>query len=338
MYRCPLWVPRRPNGLTRILHTFSFGISVFPAVLWNLKWRSSWLLLVVPTMMAGPAALLGALFGRSNTWLHIQDFELDAAEALGILPRFGPLQRLLSAGERQIIRRFDTVSTICDSMVARLAEKGRDKKRTLILRNWVDTNEIRPLAEVSPLRRWLGIPDESVVVLYAGNMGKKQGLDLLLDCAGLLAGEKSLVFLLFGDGVERERLAQRAAGMGNVRMYPFEEPAHLNELLNAADIHVLPQRKDAEGAVLPSKLGGILASGRPVIATASAASDVGRIVSKTGLLVAPGDVEALAQGIQRLANDANLRRALGAAGREYAVDNLNKEVILGKMADLLESH
>jgi colanic acid biosynthesis glycosyl transferase WcaI len=176
------------------------------------------------------------------------------------------------------------------------------------------------------------------VVLYAGNMGKKQGLDLLLDCAGLLAGEKSLVFLLFGDGVERERLAQRAAGMGNVRMYPFEEPAHLNELLNAADIHVLPQRKDAEGAVLPSKLGGILASGRPVIATASAASDVGRIVSKTGLLVAPGDVEALAQGIQRLANDANLRRALGAAGREYAVDNLNKEVILGKMADLLESH
>jgi colanic acid biosynthesis glycosyl transferase WcaI len=127
-------------------------------------------------------------------------------------------------------------------------------------------------------------------------------------------------FVLCGDGSARTALEASARGLGNVQFIPLQPVGGLNRLLNAADIHVLPQRADAADLVMPSKLPGMLASGRPVVATADPETEIGRAVEGAGLLVPPGDAAALAQAILQLADAPALRAQLGVRARLVAVE------------------
>jgi colanic acid biosynthesis glycosyl transferase WcaI len=132
--------------------------------------------------------------------------------------------------------------------------------------NWVDTRQIYPLLEgPNPLRAHLGLAPEQLAVLYAGTMGKKQGLEHLLTAASRLQG-RQLQFILCGDGAVRAELENTAKELSNVLFLQVQPAERLNELLNLADIHILPQKADAADLVMPSKLSGMLASGKPVIA------------------------------------------------------------------------
>ena len=114
----------------------------------------------------------------------------------------------------------------------------------------------------------------------------------------------------------------------NVTLLPLQPFARLNDLLNAADIHLLPQRAGAADLVMPSKLTGMLSSGRPVVATADAGTQVAHVVEGCGLVVPAEDALALNAAVQRLIDDESLRRQLGEAARVYAVENLGKEQVL----------
>jgi colanic acid biosynthesis glycosyl transferase WcaI len=120
------------------------------------------------------------------------------------------------------------------------------------------------------------------------------------------------------------------AGLGNLRWLPLQPAERLNDLLNLADIHLLPQRADAADLVMPSKLTGMLASGRPVVATAGQGTQLGRVVSGCGVLTPPGDGAALARAIVDLAADPAQRQALGAAARRYAETNLARDAIMSR--------
>jgi glycosyltransferase involved in cell wall biosynthesis len=159
-------------------------------------------------------------------------------------------------------------------------------------------------------------------------MGEKQGLDIILDVARRFSAEKDVLFLLCGDGAARSRIDHAAEELSNVRLIPLQPVSRLNELLNLADIHLLPQRAAAEDLVLPSKLGAIMASGRPVVATARGGSDVARAASKGGIVVAPGDVSAFEQAVRRLLRDEALGRRFGASGRAYALQHWERETVL----------
>jgi colanic acid biosynthesis glycosyl transferase WcaI len=122
----------------------------------------------------------------------------------------------------------------------------------------------------------------------------------------------------------------------NVRFLDLQPVLRLPDLLATADIHLLPQRADAADLVMPSKLTGMLASARPVVATAHAGTDLATVVETCGLVVAPENPDAMAQAINTLANDQNMRETLGAAGYEYAHAHLDSEAVLGKFeSDLL---
>ena len=193
-------------------------------------------------------------------------------------------------------------------------------------------------AGVAAYRQELQVPPGAVVALYSGNMGAKQGLEVLADVARLLAQEvRQVVFVFCGNGAGRADLVARCQGLANVRFMDLQPLERLPDLLATADIHLLPQRADAADLVMPSKLTGMLASARPVVATAHPGTDLATVVQTCGLVVPPENAAALAQAIQTLAADPALRESLGAAGYLYAQAHLDSEAVLGRFeSDLRE--
>ena len=327
IFRCPIWVPSKINGLSRLLHLASFAFSSMPLALTQIFWRPDVVIVIAPSFFCAPAAWLTARLCGAKAWLHIQDFEVDAAYALGIL-KDGLLRRIVTGVECFVMRRFDRVSTISARMVQRLDDKGVVAERRVLFPNWVDTTLIHPLAAPSPFRVRLGLADDAVLVLYSGNMGEKQGLDVLLDAAVKLATNPHVRFVMCGDGAARARMQQNYAHLDNIVWLDLQPVELLNDLLNAADIHALPQRANAADLVMPSKLTGMMASGRPTIAAAAAGTEIAGALEGAGVVVPPGDAAAFAFAIAALANNPALRMSLGAVAREQAVKDMGMEAIL----------
>jgi len=329
--RCPLWVPRRVTGLKRILHLASFAVTSLPVILWSaLRFRPSLIFVVEPPLFAAPAALLAARLSGAKAWLHVQDLEIDAAFELGVLKR-GALQKVALKFESWLMRKFDRVSAISERMLARVERKGVAAGRTVVFPNWVELDRIRPLPETSELRSQ-HFGNDPVVVLYSGNMGMKQGFETVVQAAAMLAesSDETIRFVFCGDGVGRETLETAAKALKNITLLPLVPADRLNELLNAADIHVLPQRAGSEDLVFPSKLTNMLASGRPVVAASNPNGQVATLFADAdcGIVVPPGDAGGLAEALRSLASDAARRRSLGAAGRKAAERLWDKDAVL----------
>ncbi|MBI5450832.1 MAG: glycosyltransferase WbuB [Gammaproteobacteria bacterium] len=334
VWRCPVWVPARPRGLTRILHLASFALSALPVMVRQIVWKPDVVMTVAPPLFCAPAAWLTARLSGARAMLHIQDFEVDAAFSLGLL-RSGLFKRLALGFERLMLRRFDQVSTISEAMRARLHAKGLDPARCRVLPNWVDCEVIHPLAEQSPLRAGLRIEQAAIIVLYSGNLGEKQGLETVIAAAAVLERQREFMFVFCGEGSARLRLQQQTRHMSNIRWLPLQPHDDLNGLLNLATIHVLPQRAGAADLVMPSKLTAMLASGRPVIATVAANTEVATLLQGCGECVAPGDARALADMIIHLAGQPALRAAMGQQARQRAVAMFDKSTVLTDLERLL---
>jgi colanic acid biosynthesis glycosyl transferase WcaI len=327
--RCPIWLPRAATLPARVVHLASFALSSLLPCLWQaMRFRPDLVWAVEPTALAAPVALLAARLCGARACLHVQDLEVEAACRLGMVstPR---LRRLLRGGYGWLVRRFDLVSTICLHMHGRLRRFGVAESRLCLFPNWVDTDAIRPLAAPSMLRRQLGVAEHQVVALYAGSMGEKQGLEVLAQVAEQLRAHPQIHLVLCGAGAARPRLERRLAGCANVTLLPLQPEAWLNALLNAADIHLLPQRAEAEAFALPSKLAGILASGRPLVAQAEG-GELAAATRHCGIVAPPGDAAAMAEAIVELAADPDRRRRLGEVARQLAVEHLDRETILAR--------
>lgn len=329
VFRAPVWVPRRPTGLTRVIHLASFALASIPALLAQWRWRPDVVWLAEPPLFCAPAAVAFARLVSAKAWLHIQDYEVDAAFDLGLL-RGQWARRLVMGGERWLMRRFDRVSTISERMLQRARDKGVDPLRLVALPNWVDVSAIRPLTHASPYRAELGIADDAIVALYSGNMGGKQGLEVLAEAAALLKTVPGIVFVLCGNGSGRADLMQRCNGLPNVKFIELQPLDRLGDLLGLADIHLLPQRADAADLVMPSKLTGMLSSGRAVIGTAHPETELGKVVMQCGALVPPDDARALADRIEWLAGQPELRREMGLKARHYAETRIAKDAVLAQ--------
>jgi colanic acid biosynthesis glycosyl transferase WcaI len=337
--RAPQYVPARVSGLGRLLQECSFDASC-------LYWWSTCLLerpwdamvAVCPPMTSGLVpGLLARRLGIPLV-IHVQDLQLDAARELGIL-RQPLLLEVLTWLELRLLRQARKVTTISRSMAARLAAKGVAASRLQVLPNWADLDKVRPGPRLNALRRELGLTSETVV-LYAGNLGEKQGLEVILEAAALTRSKPSIRYLIAGEGAARERIKLRAQDLGldNVTFLPLQLNSRLPLLLAAADLHLVVQRREAADLVMPSKLTNIMAAGRPFIATAARATELGRVTteSRAGLLVPPEDGRALAQAVLALAQDPGARKEMGIRARRYAEAFWDRERILGQWEELLK--
>ncbi len=327
VWRAPIWVPKSPNGVKRLIHLMSFAITSFPVLIWQIVWRPDLVLTVAPALMCSPAGLLVARVCRAKAWLHIQDFEVDVAFKMGLL-KGQLLRRIVLRVERWVLRRFDSVSTISGRMVEHLITKGVSTERTRYFPNWV---EMKPLGAMSrnAFRDKFGIPHEAIVVLFSGSLGGKQGLSVIPEAARLLVTRRDIIFVVCGEGLMKSTLEAAAETLPNLRILPLQPASRLASLLSMADVHLLPQNPDAADLVLPSKLSGMLASGRPVVATCRAGTEISDIVSQCGLAVEPESGPSLSLAIAKLADDHHLRYELGRCAKEYAERNFERDSVLG---------
>jgi colanic acid biosynthesis glycosyl transferase WcaI len=330
VWRAPIWVPKQPRGVTRVLHLLSFAIASFPVMLRQVFWAPDLVITVAPALVCAPAGLLTARLCGAQAWLHIQDFEVDVAFRMGLL-KGNLLQRLILRMERSLLRRFDAVSTISGRMVERLLQKGVAQERIRYFPNWVDIAYIKPTPSSETYRARFGIAPDAVVVMFSGTLGGKQGLMAIPAVARLLTPRSDIVFVVCGDGMMKPKLETASAGLPNMRVIPLQPFERLGHLLCMADIHLLPQNLGAADLVLPSKLSGMLASGRPVIATCLAGTELDSVVSQCGLVVPPQDEAALAAAICRLADDSTARLEFGRRARAYAEANFERDAILGRI-------
>jgi colanic acid biosynthesis glycosyl transferase WcaI len=337
IWRAPVWVPRKPGGFRRLLHLLSFAVSSWPTVLSQLAWRPDVVLTVAPALTCATGGWLIARLSGARSWLHIQYFEVDAAFQLGLL-KGSALRKTVLALERLLFRRFDTVSSISGRMMERLQSKGVEPARISYFPNWVDTDSIQPLLRPSMYREQLGISPETAVVLFSGTLGAKQGLMVIPEVARLLLKRRDVLLVVCGEGPLRPQLSAAVEGMPNVRLLPLQPSERLGELLGLADIHLLTQSPEAEDLVLPSKLSGMLASGRPVIATCRPGSELAAIVSECGEVVAPENASCVAAAVEFLADDPDRRTDLGRRARAVAEQSLGRDAVLGRIVERMQSY
>lgn len=330
--RSPIYVPDKPTGARRLVHHGSFALtSSWPVISTAIRWRPDVVFSVAPSLMS---AALSAWIARrvgAVSWLHLQDFEVDAAFDLGLL-RNKRLRTPMVAMERKILQSFDCVSTISPAMLDRLASKGVDKEKIYEVRNWTDTAKIVPGNRETQLKKELGLDDSHFVGLYSGTMSNKQGLELIIEAARRLQeSDPNIRFVLCGDGPHKAMLQNLAVGLTNVQFLGLQADERFVELLQTADLHMIPQKAEAADLVLPSKLGGILATGRPVIVMANPDTGLAAEIAGAGLVIPPGDAQALATAVRTLANDSELHGILSKGGRAIALARWDKAAILNRL-------
>jgi colanic acid biosynthesis glycosyl transferase WcaI len=327
--RVPIFVPGKPSGAKRLVHHASFALtSAGPVLAKAMMWRPDLMISVAPSLMSAAFVAFAARIVGIKSWLHLQDFEVDAAFDLGLL-RNPRLRKIMLWVEKRTLKSFDCVSTISPRMLSRLEAKGLNPDKLREVRNWVDTNSIISIDRDTRFRRELRLKKTDAIGLYSGTMSNKQGLDLIVEAAALL--EKShphIHFVLCGDGPHKPRLMTQSSGRPNVHFLGLQPNEFFNELLATADFHLLPQKAEAADLVLPSKLAGVFSSGRPVIAMAGPDTGLAAEVMGAGLVITPGDSQALASAVCQLSEDEVLSRSLGSNARTRAVERWDRQAIL----------
>ncbi len=334
--RLPIYVPSKPNGKRRLLHHFSFAARAQLTILAEAtRTRPDVVIGIAPSLIATIAARNAARLFRAKLWLHVQDFEVEAAFATGLLRSEGLLARSALRFEEWALHA-DRVSTISPQMCARLIERGVPPEKVIELRNWANIDEVIPLNSPSSYRAEWGITRPHVAI-YSGNVANKQGIEIVIDAARLLRHRQDLMFVVCGNGPNRERLIASSDDLDNVQFHDLQPRERLSDLLGMASVHLLPQIAGAADLVLPSKLTNMLASGRAVAATAEPGTGLAAEVEGCGLLTPPGDAGAFAAAIERLIDDSEIRLKFGTRARHRAEERWNRDQILGMFNEQITS-
>ena len=269
---------------------------------------------------------------------YCEDVYPDVAQAVGMMP--GPLADVFEPVQARILSSADRIVALSDDMAAHLAVKGASGPRVTVIRNWADTHAIRPVRGENPLRDRLGLNDR-FVVMYSGNFGYVWDIDSILDAAAALRDESRFAFVLIGDGSTHGRIEARVVreNLSNVFLLPYQPAEQLSESLGAADLHLVPMRAGVYGTVVPSKIYGILAAGRPMAALAEPESEAATVIRNhhCGWRGPPGDVAALVSMIRTAAHEPARLQAMGARARAAAEKEYTRAVQTRKFRALLES-
>jgi colanic acid biosynthesis glycosyl transferase WcaI len=281
--------------------------------------RPDAVLAMSPPLTLGLAGWAAARARGAPFVFNIQDVFPDVAVELGMITNPTVIQ-VAERLERITYKLADAVTVLSDDLrdnvVAKL--RGHRPDRVRVIPNFVDTVRIRPGERENAYRAEHGLGGKTVV-MYAGNVGFSQSLDLVLSAATALADDPDVVFVINGGGSARPGLERQAKGLANVRFIDMQPKDRLPELLAAADVHVVPLKRGLARSSVPSKLYSILAAGRPIVASVDPGTEVANVVDRAGagIAVPPDDPEAFTKAVSRLVSAPEEAAAMGASGRAF---------------------
>ena len=303
---------RRAVGF--VLFSYFVGLrALFTGRFWR---RVDGVLAMSPPLTLGLIGWHTKLFRGGKLVFNIQDVFPDAAIETGAISN----QRVIAAAswlERVSYQRSDSVVLLSDDLANNVQRKLEQKfhKRIKVIPNFVDTQAIVPMSRLTNYRRELGI-DESLVVMYAGNVGFSQSLELLLEAARVLP---EVMFVINGEGAARNSLEAKASTLNNVKFGDYQDVSRLSEVLATGDLHVVPLRRGLGSVSVPSKTYSILAAGRPICAAIDLDTEVPRILAaaKAGVCVEPDNQQAFVSAIKAMTLDRKNLEEMGANGRKW---------------------
>jgi colanic acid biosynthesis glycosyl transferase WcaI len=283
--------------------------------------RPDVVMVMSPPLPLGFAGWVAALPRGVPFVFNVQDVFPDVAVELGAItdPR---VIAAASAAERFLYRRADAVTVLSEDLRDNVATKvARRPERVRVIPNFVDTERVRPGDRHNSYREEYGLGDRTVV-LYAGNVGMSQSLELVVDAARRWQDRDDVVFVINGGGSASESLRASAEGLDNLRFVPMQPRERLPEVLAAGDVHLVPLKRGLARSSVPSKLYSILASGRPVLASVDPGTEVEHTLERSGAGVAvpPEDPDAFCDALAALVDDPAGRTAMGVAGRRFVED------------------
>jgi len=325
LYRYKQYVPGKPTFLKRIIHILSFTWGSF----WNL-WKIKNCDIVISIVPFTSSTLLGYVQKKrfnAKSWIHIQDFEFDAAFQSGLTKsgeqKGGLVYRFLMQLEKSLFSRADRVSTISHMMLEKL--KKKTTASTYFLPNWIDEKQINPAFA----KAHSYLKSSKFKILYSGNIGDKQDWGFFMRFVEVIDFERFEIVIV-GDGAKRTWLEEEIKSYSGITLYPPVPYEDLSDLLCSADVHILFQKPEVVDTVMPSKILGMMASAKPSIITGHKQSEVAQAmtISEGGYYSSEKGIETVLKQLNTLVNDAILTQEMGKKARKYVTSNFAKDQIL----------
>ncbi|MEB3347740.1 WcaI family glycosyltransferase [Aquimarina gracilis] len=333
IYRYKQYVPKKPNFIKRIFHLIDFTIGS-----WFNLFKIKETDIVISIVPFTSTILLGWILKKrrkANLWVHVQDFEFDAALQSGVTKSSKGIKtlifKILFGIEKWLFSKADIASTISNTMLKKLDRKA--KAESFFLPNWIDANKINP--ESAQKHAYLN--SNKFKILYSGNIGDKQNWEFFLEFIKELDTERTEIIVV-GDGAKKEWLLDKIKEYNFVKYFspvPFEE---LSDLLCSADLHILFQKEDVIDTVMPSKLLGMMASATPSLVTGNIQSEVKKVLdeSRGGYYLSEANVNQVMNVVNNLVDDKTVSQEMGLKAREYIVNRFSKNKILETLNNKLE--
>jgi len=326
IYRYKQYVPKNPSFKNRIIHLLDFTFGS----IWNLfKVKQSDLVIcVVPFTSSIALGLFLAKIRGAKVWVHIQDFEFDAALESGLAGKKNGLKSKVFQGlfwlEKKLLDKADIVSTISYGMLSKLELKTNTQN--YFFPNWVDEEFINPLKS----QQHEFMKSENFKILYSGNIGAKQDWDFFIKVLKYFENYEDIEFVVVGAGAKKEWLLEETNNIVNIKHYMPIEYTMLPDLLCSADLHILFQKNDVIDTVMPSKLLGMMASAKPSIVTGNLKSEVAKVFEKSegGYFFDSDDFDKVVSSIEKLVINKLESIKMGANARKYIVEHFASSKVL----------
>lgn len=335
VHRCWHYVPREAKALKRILHEATFVATSFLRQL-TLPAPDAYVV-VSPPLLLGAAAWLLCKIKRRPFLFHVQDLQPDAAAGLGMLKQ-GTFIRALYWLERFAYSKAARLGGITPGMLDAFRRKGVAESKLVLFPNGVTLRDLSSPPAPGAFRQREGFAADEFLIVYSGNLGMKQGLDVLIDAARELRDSKARL-VICGEGAQREHLVQkiRELGLRNMTLLPLQSDRHYREMLVDADLCVITQQRGSGGFFFPSKLLTTLAWQKPVLTVADEESELVRALHEGafGVNIEPGNPEQLARTLEHLNANRPSLRDYAIAGRKY-VEQFEMERVLDDFTRELE--
>ncbi|MHC5773346.1 glycosyltransferase family 4 protein [Nostoc sp.] len=336
--RSYVWIRPQPNLLDRVLLDASFVVTSFVPAL--IGWRPDVILSTSPSLPSCVPVALLAWLRACPVILNLQDILPEAAVHVGLLKNKLLIQ-LFTLLEKFAYHSASKISVIADGFVDNLRSKGVEADKIVQIPNWVDVNFIRPLPKKDNPFRVAHNLNGKFVVLYSGNIALTQGLESVVKAASLLRHIPDIVFVIVGEANGLQRLQQECldCGADNVLLLPFQPRKYLPQMLAAADVGLVVQKKNIVSFNMPSKIQVLLASGRALVASVPDNGTAAKAIRQSGggVVVPPEDPQALAMAILDLYQNPEKVKTLGYKSRQYAVEHYAFEQALNQYESLCYS-